>query len=448
MNRIRSLTSINSVEDTDDFIIWSTKNGDQRRISGAFVRQYMKGDKGDPGSVPEFAIIGGDIAWRVDGGAWVGLVSLTELQGDAGSDGNDGADGNDGRALEIDVTETHIRWRYVGDGTWTNLIALDALAGADGTDGDKGDKGDPGDGGLSAYQIALANGFVGDEAAWLASLVGPEGETGATGATGPAGADGTDGVDGADGVGVPTGGTTGQVLAKASATDYDAAWVDQSGGGVAQEDFDALEAEVVTARGSRSSLGLRIENVGNFASPNAMPYLPGQWVTNSFHSSNLGAIAGAIGRYELSPFFVSAPTRLDSIGVRVSTVSTTGSGQLRCLIYETDPTGYLLSLLYAGPELLTSGSAGSRQDGAADVMLDGSRPYWIGVHWDSAASVNGVSIAACVNLGHASNNSTASLNKIRGTATFGSHPETIDLTSAGLSSGIPPALIMRLAALE
>jgi hypothetical protein len=37
---------------------------------------------------------------------------------------------------------------------------------------------------------------------------------------------GEDGVDGVDGVGVPTGGTTDQILAKNSATDYDTAWVD------------------------------------------------------------------------------------------------------------------------------------------------------------------------------------------------------------------------------
>jgi len=47
-----------------------------------------------------------------------------------------------------------------------------------------------------------------------------------------AGADGADGADGSDGVGVPTGGTTGQVLAKASATDFDTEWVAASGGGV------------------------------------------------------------------------------------------------------------------------------------------------------------------------------------------------------------------------
>jgi len=41
----------------------------------------------------------------------------------------------------------------------------------------------------------------------------------------------TRGADGADGVGVPDGGTTGQVLAKATGDDYDTEWVDQTGGG-------------------------------------------------------------------------------------------------------------------------------------------------------------------------------------------------------------------------
>lgn len=47
---------------------------------------------------------------------------------------------------------------------------------------------------------------------------GPTGPTGATGATGPAGP------AGADGLGVPAGGTTGQVLAKASNADNDTEW--------------------------------------------------------------------------------------------------------------------------------------------------------------------------------------------------------------------------------
>ncbi len=54
---------------------------------------------------------------------------------------------------------------------------------------------------------------------------GPAGPTGATGATGPQGPAGT------NGVGVPAGGTTGQVLAKIDGTDYNTQWVSGGGGG-------------------------------------------------------------------------------------------------------------------------------------------------------------------------------------------------------------------------
>lgn len=69
-----------------------------------------------------------------------------------------------------------------------------------------------------------------------AGATGPKGDTGATGATGatgPAGADGADGAAGATGPagpGLATGGTTGQILVKASGTDYDTAWVDRDPG--------------------------------------------------------------------------------------------------------------------------------------------------------------------------------------------------------------------------
>jgi len=50
-------------------------------------------------------------------------------------------------------------------------------------------------------------------------VVGPQGPTGATGATG---------ATGGAGVGVPTGGITGYVLAKASTADYDTTWIVQT----------------------------------------------------------------------------------------------------------------------------------------------------------------------------------------------------------------------------
>lgn len=60
---------------------------------------------------------------------------------------------------------------------------------------------------------------------------GPQGEQGETGATG---ATGEQGPQGDPGEGVPAGGTSGQVLAKASGDDFDTEWVTGGGGGTVE----------------------------------------------------------------------------------------------------------------------------------------------------------------------------------------------------------------------
>ncbi|MET0167523.1 MAG: tail fiber domain-containing protein [Vicinamibacterales bacterium] len=57
------------------------------------------------------------------------------------------------------------------------------------------------------------------------TVPGPQGPAGATGATGSQGPQGATGSQGPAGQGVPTGGTTGQVLAKTTNADYATAWV-------------------------------------------------------------------------------------------------------------------------------------------------------------------------------------------------------------------------------
>lgn len=65
------------------------------------------------------------------------------------------------------------------NGEWTPI-----LIGKKGDTGDTGPQGLPGadgvdgDDGISAYQVAVNNGFVGTEAEWLTSLVGPQGPAG------------------------------------------------------------------------------------------------------------------------------------------------------------------------------------------------------------------------------------------------------------------------------
>lgn len=123
-----------------------------------------------------------------DGAAWVNVGPIRGPKGDTGDTGPQGPQGEAGEA------------------------GAAGAAGADGADG------------ASAYEVAVTNGFVGTEEAWLASLVGPPGSQGIQGEQGSQGIQGEQGPAGTDGVGVPVGGATGQMPVKASATDHDFTW--------------------------------------------------------------------------------------------------------------------------------------------------------------------------------------------------------------------------------
>lgn len=81
---------------------------------------------------------------------------------------------------------------YVYDGkVWVNsLCKLNAIKGDDGPVGPRGPKGDTGlqgpkgDNGKSAYEVAVDEGFSGDEQEWLDSLIGPKGDKGDKGEPG------------------------------------------------------------------------------------------------------------------------------------------------------------------------------------------------------------------------------------------------------------------------
>lgn len=97
------------------------------------------------------------------------------------------------------------------------VATVEVVAGIPGPAGEPGRTGPAGANGLSAYQVAVANGFVGSEAQWLASLTGPAGEPGQVGATGPAGSD------------APRGVYVGSVPPEVSSTPF--IWVETLGGG-------------------------------------------------------------------------------------------------------------------------------------------------------------------------------------------------------------------------
>jgi uncharacterized repeat protein (TIGR02543 family) len=93
----------------------------------------ITGQKGDDGREVELQADNGYIRWRYKGeSTWRNLIALSELKGADGQVGKDGEDGAPGKEVEFNVTTEHIQWRYKGDAEWQNLIALSLLKGEDG----------------------------------------------------------------------------------------------------------------------------------------------------------------------------------------------------------------------------------------------------------------------------------------------------------------------------
>ena len=119
-----------------------------KAIEGVFIKQselealkpQLKGEKGDPGAKGETGEQGpqgdpgaqgqkgdpgakGDKGDKGDTGA-KGDKGDTGAQGPVGPKGDTGAAGTNGKEIELQKSETHIQWRYVGDLDWKNLVAL------------------------------------------------------------------------------------------------------------------------------------------------------------------------------------------------------------------------------------------------------------------------------------------------------------------------------------
>ena len=150
--------------------------------------QGPKGQKGDTGET-------GPQGPKGDVGATgqQGPKGDTGAAGATGPQGPKGEKGDKGDKGDTGATGATGPQGPKGDTGETGPQGPKGDTGATGPQGPKGDMGPVGEDGLSAYMIAMMNGFSGTEEQWLASLKGDKGskgdkgDTGATGPQGPAG---------------------------------------------------------------------------------------------------------------------------------------------------------------------------------------------------------------------------------------------------------------------
>lgn len=149
-----------------------------------------------------------------------------------------------GTTIELRISDGYIQWS-TGD-TWNNLLSIAELQGSDGQDGTDGTNGTDGidgiDGtdGINGQNIHHIS-FTSTTA--LSGLPNQSGEIDTYTAWGDVEEtinlgdftvkNGDDGTNGTNGIGIPIGGTTGQILTKKSNDDYDTEWATIISGAIA-----------------------------------------------------------------------------------------------------------------------------------------------------------------------------------------------------------------------
>ena len=140
------------------------------------------GTNGTNGQNLELRTTATHVQWRVVGSAtWTDLVALALITGPAGTNGVNGVNGvngSNGREVQLQTSSTHVQWRYAGDTTWTNLVALSVITGPAGQNIE-----------LQTSQTHIQWRVVGATSwtnlASLASLTGPQGPAGVVNAQAP-----------------------------------------------------------------------------------------------------------------------------------------------------------------------------------------------------------------------------------------------------------------------
>lgn len=430
---IRRVAALPSVAEPNT-IYYVAIDGDAER-----ALQYVAGSDGTPRLVAAFGFDGER-----------GPQGATGPQGPAGPQGSVGPQGATGPA---GATGPKGDKGDTGDAGPMGLTGPQGPEGPQGPMGLTGLQGDPGPQGLQGIQGAT--GLTGPQGATGPAGpkgdtgdTGPQGPAGATGAAGPAGATGAQGEPGEAGVGVPAGGTTGQILAKASAADYATEWVTPSAGGDGPTgaEFDALQAEIVAARGSRANLNNRISTISNFASPNAGGTIIGRYYDNAFQGTASTTAAGAANRVEMAPFYTSQPLRIDELGVAISTAGAGVSG--KCFIYSAGGDGWPDALEYEGDSNLDFSTNGWKFH-TLDFTFDTGRQYWLGIRFSGTATIRAVNVSSAVNLGVAGNTGANYYTVIRRTLTFATGlPAQWGFVAGDLiANAAPPSIRMRAAAL-
>ncbi len=246
---------------------------------------------------------------------------------------------------------------------------------------------------------------------------GPPGEAGPQGETGPQGPTGLTGPQGPAGSGLANGGSADDIVI------WDgSAWTNSS--------------ELKTARGGRTSLGLRLDTISRFASPHASGVIVGEYYDNSFHAGASGTLTGVANRADLAPFWFPTALKIDQIGVAVSTAVAGSLG--RIFIYDSTAAGWPNAKVFEGDASLDLGTTGYKSH-TLDFTFAANQTYWIGIIQSGTSALRAIPTASAANLGIAGSTGASYYSILRRSLTFENPlPSSWSFVSADRVANIQP----------
>jgi hypothetical protein len=246
------------------------------------------------------------------------------------------------------------------------------------------------------------------------------------GPAGPPGTNGTNGTNGTDGVGVPAGGTTGQILAKNSNTDYDTEWVDDAGSGTTiaeategspgvgdfipyltaalapgkvEGDYYAVAASMPelirdtmgTALVAGANITITVNDAGDTITIAAsggsgstlqLATRSGAWF-GSGSGTSASAIMGFTGRIFYVPLLVPASMTIDRIGINVQTGDAGTNAKLG--IYNSDANRLPSTLITACAAPVSTATSGLKEGTFSSNPTLAAGLYYLAWQSDSTA---------------------------------------------------------------
>lgn len=159
--------------------------------------------------------------------------------------------------------------------------------------------------------------------------------------------------------------------------------------------------------------------------------------------ASLSTIAMVIHQLEICPFLPGTSFYTNQVGAYCTAITATPSA--RIVVYSSNEDNTPASRLYQSASLLLP--AGGAISDSCELFFEAKKLYWVGLHLSGTATMRGVPLSSCFNLGLSSATATAMFTKLRQTLFYGpGAPQVWTYSTSQRQTGVPPVPFFTIAA--